>query len=250
MPHPALKNTDHIPLGLCQGRWALTMRWEQLLFLHWRVGPAEQQLLARGLPEGLELDTFDGSAWLAVVPFVMASTRFRWLPPMPTASSFPECNLRTYVRHGDRRGVWFYSLDAHSRMAVEGARLGFGLPYFRARMSLREAGGRVHYASERTDRRAPPAVFRASWQAAGAATVAERGSLEEFLTARYSLFAMRRGKLVRGDIAHQPWRLAPVDLQLEECDMARLVDVSLAGPPESALLAAPVDVAAWSPVRG
>ena len=140
------------------------MGWHDLLFLHWRV-PAE--LLQAQLPPGVALETFDGSAWLGVVPFRMVDTRFRWLPRMPTAHTFPELNLRTYVRVGERRGVWFFSLDAASRLAVEGARFGFGLPYLTARMQCERDGDAIRYRSERTDRRGPPATFVGSWRPAG-----------------------------------------------------------------------------------
>ena len=222
----------------------LQMRWQDLLFLHWPVEPAA---VRPHLPEGLTLDTFDGRAWLGVVPFTMASTRFRWLPPMPTARCFPECNLRTYVRCGDRAGVWFFSLDAHSRLAVEGARIGFGLPYFVADMTSQRDGERIVYRSRRVDRRGPPATFEGSWRAEGAWRTAAPGSLEHFLVERYSLFALRRGRLVRGDVAHPPWQLAAADVELQNCDMARLLDLQLRGPPVSALATQPIDVEAARP---
>lgn len=229
------------------------MRWEDLLFLHWAVDP---ERVRPHVPDGLELETFDGKAWLGVVPFLMATTRFRFLPPVPTANRFLETNLRTYVRnardseHGGRPGVWFFSLDAESRLAVAGARMGFGLPYFNARQACRREDGLVTYRNERQDRRGPAARFAASWRAAGEATIARPGSLEQFLVERYCLYAMRRGRLVRGEIMHEPWRLSPVALDLQENDMARLLDLELSGPPVSALMAEPIDVAAWSPVYG
>ena len=222
----------------------LKMRWEDLLFLHWAVAPEQ---VRPHLPAGLELDTFDGKAWLGVVPFTMASTRFRWLPPMPTARRFPECNLRTYVRHGDRLGVWFFSLDAHSRLAVEGARLGFGLPYFVADMASSRDGDQVAYRSRRTDRRGPEATFEGKWRPAGDWRQAAPGTLEQFLVERYSLFSVRRGKLVRGDVAHPPWQLAEAQVELVDCDMARLLDLELDGPPVSALATRDIDVEAARP---
>ncbi len=224
----------------------MTMDWEELLFLHWRADAAALQRL---LPAALAIETFAGSAWLGVVPFRMAKTRVRWLPPMPTAHTFPELNVRTYVQGGGVAGVWFFSLDAASALAVAGARLGFGLPYFRARMVCERRGEGVMYASERTDVRAPAARFAANWSAVGAASAAVPGSLEHFLTERYCLFARHRGRLVRGDIAHAPWQLAPADVRLEACDMTRLLGLELAGPPVSALAAKPVRVATWLPRR-
>lgn len=227
------------------------MRWEDLLFLHWPVDP---EIVRPHLPDELELETFDGKAWLGVVPFLMASTRFRWLPPVPTGHRFLELNLRTYVHqkgaaHEGRPGVWFFSLDAESRLAVGGARLGFGLPYFHARMACRREDGWMRYESRRRDRRAPEASFAASWRATGPSCVAEAGSLEQFLVERYCLYAVHRGRLVRGEIMHEPWRLSPVELDLRDNDMARLLDVQLPGEPVSACMADAIDVAAWSPIR-
>lgn len=243
--HEALTDVSHLPVPPPARAWSITMRWEELLFLHWRA-PAE--VLQRHLPSGLTIDTRDGSAWLGVVPFRMAATRFRLLPRIPTSHTFPELNLRTYVRHGDRAGVWFFSLDAASRLAVEGARWSFGLPYFQARMQCQRQGETVHYQHERRDRRGPAAAFMADWRAVGASQRSAPGTPEHFLTERYCLFAVRRGRLLRGDIAHRPWQLAPAEVALANCDLTRLIDLSLAGPPESALVAQPVEVAAWSPV--
>lgn len=243
--HPALTDVSHIPAAVPDRPWSITMRWEELLFLHWR---APVELLQRQLPDGLALDTHDGSAWLGVVPFRMAATRFRRLPRIPTSHTFPELNLRTYVRAGDRRGVWFFSLDATSRLAVEGARWSFGLPYFCAKMQCQRVGEVVHYRHERRDRRGPAASFVASWREIGAPQRSAPGSLEHFLTERYCLFALRRGRLLRGDIAHRPWELARAEVSLATCDMTRLLGLPSGGAPVSALVARPLAVAAWSPV--
>ena len=209
--------------------------------------PAES--LRPHLPTGLAVDSHDGSAWLGVVPFEMAATRFRLLPRIPGSHTFPELNLRTYVRAGDRAGVWFFSLDAASRLAVEGARWSFGLPYFAARMQCDRDGDEVHYRHVRRDRRGPAASFAARWRANGPARTSAPGTLEHFLTERYlPVRAAAWGAAALGDIAHRPWQLAPAELALEHCDMTRLLDLQLAGAPESALVAQPLDVAAWSPV--
>jgi uncharacterized protein len=221
------------------------MRWEELLFLHWRVPAA--RLRAR-LPAGVELELFDGSAWLGIVPFRMAATRLRWLPPLPAAHTFPELNVRTYVRVAGRPGVWFFSLDAASRATVAGARTWFGLPYYLARMRCDRTGSWVRYRSERRDGRGPRAEFAAEWQLAGVPTRAAPGSLEHFLCERYCLYAERRGRLVAGEVAHAPWQLAPAELRLAAFDMTRLLGFGLVGEPESALAANVLTVAGWAPV--
>lgn len=247
-------------------RTVLGMSWDALAFLHWPVPP---EALRPTLPPGLELDVFEGEAWLGVVPFQMRATRFDWTPPMPTASTFLELNLRTYVRRGDRRGVWFYSLDAASFLAVRGARLGFALPYFDARMEMDgEAGeaGVQRYRSERRHRGVPGASFSGAYRPSAPAMESSPGSLEHFLTERYCLFAQRghgvrfalRGGLLRGDILHEPWPLQPAEVELERCDMFRVLGpealraAGLAGrelSPPVAHFAASIDVRAAPPVR-
>lgn len=220
------------------------MQWTELVFLHWPVDPRAIQRL---LPPGLEVDTHGGDAWLGIVPFRMRRTRFRFLPPLPTAHEFPELNVRTYVRCGDRAGVWFFSLDAASRLTVEGARATFGLPYFTADMAIEQKGELVAYTSKRTDRRGPPARFAAGYCAGGRSRATVPGSLEHFLVERYCLFAATtRGGLRIGEIAHEPWQLQPASVQLGVCDMTRLLDLELPDHAPFALCAEPITVAAWS----
>ena len=245
MAHRALTSTVHRPWPLPRRPWALTMDWEDLVFLHWPVAASALQPL---VPRGLEVEQFDGSAWLGVVAFRMARTRLRWLPPLPTARSFSELNVRTYVRCGDRAGVWFFSLDACSRLAVLGARALFRLPYFAATMAVERHDGSVVYASGRRDRRAPAATFVARWRRNGGAVTAPAGSLQHFLTERYCLFtAGVDGRPRCVEIAHAPWRLGPAAVELATCDMTRLLGFDLPARPPYALMAEPQTVVAWTP---
>ena len=168
----------------------MRMRWVDLLFAHW---PMPVEALRPLVPPGLELDTFDGQAWLGIVPFRMEDVAPRFLPAVPGLGAFPELNVRTYVRRGRRRGVWFLSLDAASRFAVEGARAAFHLPYFRARMSSETEAGWVEYRSERVDRRGPAARFEGRYRPIGPVEPAAPGSLAAFLTDRRGLVRGRRG---------------------------------------------------------
>src|SRR3712207_3771934 len=111
----ALSQTEHRPYTLPEGPWVLRMRWHNLLFVHW---PVSKDLLRPLIPPALELETFDESAWLGVVPFRMEDVRPRFLPGVPWLSNFPELNLRTYVTHEGKPGLWFFSLDAHNPIAV------------------------------------------------------------------------------------------------------------------------------------
>lgn len=224
----------------------MRMTWNELAFLHW---PVDAAVLARQLPAGLALDTFEGVAYLGVVPFEMAGTRFRLAPPLPTATCFPELNVRTYVTHGGRPGVWFFSLDAASKLAVRGARATFHLPYFDARMGFGREGEWLRYTSTRTHRGAPSARFAGRYRATGPPSSARPGTLEHFLTERYCLYAHGPRGLVRGEIHHAPWPLRPGEADLETCDMTRLVGLDLAGPPPLVHVVDTLDVVAWWPRR-
>src|SRR5690349_6710130 len=129
--HPSLRKLDHRPWPVPSRPWIMAQNWHELLFAHWRVPVEAVRPL---VPQGLEIDLFAGDAWLSVVPFRMSGVRLRGTPALPWLSSFPELNVRTYVCAEGRPGVWFFSLDAASRLAVGVARAWFHLPYFNARM--------------------------------------------------------------------------------------------------------------------
>lgn len=221
--------------------------WEHLLFAHWRL---EAAVVRRALPPALELDTWDGAAYVAVVPFLMAGVRGRFLPPVPGTDEFPELNVRTYVRHGGVSGVWFFSLDAASRLAVTTARVLWGLPYFRADMTIGHEDGWVRYRSRRVADGAPPAEYRARYRPAGPAFRAEPGTLEHWLTERYSLFvADPRGRVRRGDIDHPPWELHVAEAEVEVDGMGAAAGLPASGAPDLLHFARRQPTRAWLPRR-
>jgi uncharacterized protein YqjF (DUF2071 family) len=175
--------------------------WRNLTFLHWRYDPA---LVRRMIPLQFELDLYDGSAWIGLVPFVITDLTHPRAPAAPWLSSFPETNVRTYVTDGaGRRGVWFFSLDAARLAAVIGARIVFGLPYFWNRMSVVSDGPSVRYKSLRLH--GPHASSEIAVQAGEA--VPSPSQLELFLTARFRLYAVRRGRVIKADVEHAAWPL-------------------------------------------
>jgi uncharacterized protein len=193
-----LEEVEHRPWPLPEGHWAQAQTWQQLLFAHWQV-PADA--LRALVPPTLELDTFDGNAYVGVTPFQLTGLRLRGLPPAPVVSSFLELNCRTYVSHGGKPGIWFFSLDASSRLAVAGARRLYSLPYFHARMSRR-----AHFTSVRLNDR-DEHVWDATHEPEGPTFQADEGTLEYFLAERYCLYAVSRGSLSRAEIHHRPWPL-------------------------------------------
>ena len=183
--------------------------WGKLLFMHWRI---DERLLRPLIPRQLEIDSFDGSAWIGVVPFTMWGIRASFLPAIPGTSAFHETNVRTYVHHRGVRSVWFLSLDAANRLAVWSARTFYHLPYFNARMSLAQTGNTISYSTVRKDRRGAPAELQATWSIGETLPTTSPGSLEFFLTERYSLDTEHKGKVHRARIHHQPWQLQKAEL--------------------------------------
>ena len=191
----------------------MKQKWRNLLFLHWIV-PAE--LLQPLLPPGLTLDTFEGNAYVGLVPFTMQGVRPIWAPAVPWLSNFAECNVRTYVhRGGASPGVWFFSLDAANPVAVAIARLIWKLPYFVAAMDVRTdaSDGSITYATRRQLPPPLPAESRFAWTPTGVPTAAVPGTLEHFLVERYILYAYAYGRLWRGKVHHTPYPLQTADLQ-------------------------------------
>lgn len=194
---PGWDPIHHRPWPLPTAPWVLRQDWLDLAFLHWR---ADADLLQSLLPSGLRLERFDGHAYVGIVPFWMSGVRPRLLPPVPGLSRFPEVNVRTYVTDGERPGVWFFSLDTPSRLAVAAGRGLFGVPYRPARQRI-EDGSQRRYRSWRPELELDVSV------SLGPACPAPPGSLEHFLTERYCFHAVRRDRRLRADVHHAPWPL-------------------------------------------
>jgi uncharacterized protein YqjF (DUF2071 family) len=185
----------------------MRQNWRHLTFLHWRFDPSAIRPL---VPPALELDLYDGAAWIGLVPFLIVDLTLPHAPALPWLSKFPETNVRTYVIDPEgARGVWFFSLDAARLLAVIGARTAYALPYFWAKMRVERRGGLVRYTSER--RHGPRAS--SDIEVGIGEPVTSPSELEVFLTARFRLLAQRRERLLRADITHQPWPLQRANVQ-------------------------------------
>jgi len=229
------------------GPWVMAQIWHDLLFAHWPLAPAT---LRGKLPSELDLDTFHGTAWLGIVPFRMSGVRLRGTAPFPGLSAFPEVNVRTYVRHGERPGVWFLSLDAASWLAVAVARAWFRLPYFRARMSCTRDKEDVEYSSVRTHAGAPRAKLVGRYGPRGETFRARPGTLEHWLTERYCLYALsRRGEVLRAEIDHALWPLQPAEAVFEKNTMGGVHGIELPASPPLLHFARRQDVLVWAPRR-
>lgn len=227
--------------------WIMAMQWHDLLFIHW---PVPVELLRPWIPPALTIDTYGGTAWLGVVPFVMHEVRARGIPALPGLSVFPELNVRTYVSYAGKVGVWFFSLDAASWAAVRAARLGFHLPYFDAIMRAEPSVAGIYYSSKRSHHNASEASFEASYAPIGPAYFADPHSLEDWLTARYCLYAAdQRGGLWRAEIDHAPWSLQAARCELRLQHMTEQIGLHLPGKPSLLHFVRCLDVVAWLPER-
>ena len=244
-----LKTTEHRPWPLPEGPWSIRQRWCDLAFLHWSL---DANVLRPLVPKELEIETFEGRAFLGVIPFWMRGVRLPYTPavPLPALSDFPELNVRTYVRAGGKSGVYLFSLDAQSRLAVSIGQRGYHLPYFNARMEFSHEEGRgFFYRSQRHEWGRAPAFFEAVVQPVGPEFCARQGSLEYFLTERYAFFTLDgQGDLVACDVHHLPWPLQAAECRLGHNTLLKTWGIEGAAPPEHLLFSKGVGVVGYSPV--
>jgi len=242
-----LQKVAHRPWPLPTGPWVMAQSWHDLLFAHW---PIDAAVLRPLIPPQLPVDTFEGQAWVAVVPFRMTGVRLRGTSALPGLSAFPELNVRTYVTLGGQPGVWFFSLDAGNSLAVAVARAWFHLPYFRARMTCEKHQGWIHYQSERTHRGAPPGSLVGRYRPVDEVFYPRPGALEHFLTERYCLYtADAHGRIIRGEIHHPPWALQVAEAEFTENTMAEAAGIVLPARKPLLHFSLRQDVVVWRPER-
>ncbi|MEO8700251.1 MAG: DUF2071 domain-containing protein [Kofleriaceae bacterium] len=228
-----LQRPDERPSG-----W---QRWRDLLFVHWEVPVAAMRA---AVPAAFELDLWEGRAIVGVVPFAMFDVRPAWLPKL-FALDFLETNVRTYVRHRDRPGVYFFSLEASSLLAVKAARWGWGLPYFHAAMSLQRDGEAIAYESRRRDRAAP--LHRARYTPGQMLGASQPGTFEYFLLERYLLFSIHKGVIHEGQVHHVPYPAQEVAIAELHDDLIVAAGLPAPGAPVAMHYASGVDVEVFGP---
>jgi len=225
-----MPRTSHRPRPLPSGRWVLKQRWNDMLFANW---PVPASLLAPLIPEGLQVDTFQGSAWLGVMPFWIEQIKVRGLPPLPGARSFPHLSLRTYVRDPQTGtlGLSFLSLEASNLLAAAVGRTFYRLPYHWAEMHLEQRSEREFAFYSRRRFAGRPVVFKARYRGLGPSPrLAESrvGSLEYFLMERYCLYSSNRaGQAIRANLHHESWPLEEAEAEIEQNDLAAVLGIKL-----------------------
>lgn len=240
-----------MPAPTRSSRPAIRMSWVDLLFLHWPIDAEELRPL---LPPELEIDLFDNQAWIGLIPFRMADVKPRVMgvrvPPIPeiNPSMFPECNVRTYVRYQGRPGVWFFSLDASPLAAVLAARFNWKLNYCWSRFAVNRDGDHVDYSVKRRagqagcvrathpawplpEQQGPPPHSHVRWTYGATLPTSRPGSLEHFLTERYSLYTRKSGRIQTGRMEHDPWKLRQAELHELDDELIAAAGVNVSGDP-------------------
>ncbi|MEX2460597.1 MAG: DUF2071 domain-containing protein [Paenibacillaceae bacterium] len=219
-----LEQTKHRPYPLSSRPWMMTQTWNRLLFAHW---PVPISLLQPYIPSAITMDTYDGTAWISVIPFEISHLRARGLPPIPFTTYFPEINVRTYVVKDNKPGVFLFSLDATNPLAVTAARAFFYLPYYNANIQVVKQQNSVHYKSQRTHKNAPTASFSAQYRPTSPIFQAPQGSLDDWLTARYCLYTYHKNQLYRGEIHHAPWPMQQAEAEISNNAMHPLLSSNI-----------------------
>lgn len=240
MIHASLSRVDHRPWELPAGRWAWRQSWRDLLFAHW---PVSADAVRHLVPPALTLQEFEGTAWVGVVPFRMTGVMRRPLPDLPWISAFPEVNVRLYVEHAGKPGVWFLSLDAANALAVWAGRRLFHLPYFNASIRLEQRGDGIRYSAARRDGRA---ILEARYRPTSDVYESTRGTLEHALTEKYCLYAEAPdGSIWRNDVHHHPWPLQRAEADFTENTYLSACGVTVTGPLPLLHFARRIDVVVW-----
>jgi uncharacterized protein YqjF (DUF2071 family) len=245
--YSVIDQVAHRPYPIPDAPWIMTQTWHDVLFLHF---PVDAQMLRARLPVGLQLDQYDGQAYVAVVPFHMTNMAPRGVPALPGLSSMPELNVRTYVTAKGIPGVYFFSLDAANPLAVGAARTMFHLAYHTADMEVTRRENWIEYTSRRKSPGSRAAEFRGRYKSVGSPQHPEPGSLEYFLTERYCLYSLDDAlHMYRVDIHHGPWALTLAEAEIEVNTMADANDIRLPAMSPLAHFAKRQDVVVWPLTR-
>ena len=207
-----LQDTDHRPAPLPTLPWVMTQKWEHVLFMHW---PVPEDALRKYIPQKLEIDTFNGEAWIGILAFKVSDIRMRGLPRIPFYNTLLEVNVRTYVKYKGVGGAYFFSLDANKLAVVLGARI-LTLPYNNAKIRMKKKKDQINYYSKRKGISTDPQTFHGSyWPVETNFSPAEQGTLTHWLAERYRLWTTRGDSLYQGDIHHRKWNLSPAAAEMQ-----------------------------------
>ena len=247
MRHPTLKGRLSLREKPIDRIAVMYQKWRDLLFLHWEIDP---EIIELRLPEGLHADTFEGKAYLGITPFFVLDARPIFTPAVPPVSNFPEVNVRTYVFDNEGNpGVWFYSLDASQRLAVEAANIFFHLPYHTSEIEAVHKPEEVVFSSRRKENEALSARSRFRYSYTGEEFFAESKTFDFFLIERYLLFTkdMETGQIYSGRVHHRPYPLYKAEVKEFDENLLLVNGFAPTGrPPDHQVFSSGVDVEVYS----
>lgn len=203
--------------------WVLLQKWEHLLFIHL---PVSRNALAGQLPKGVELDTYDGQAWISIVAFKVSKNRFRYLPGTPYLRPMLQLNVRTYVKRNGEKGVYFFTMDTNKFVVVLGAKI-VHAPFLHADMRMETSADAYYLESSRKGDMA--AKFKASYTPEEAAFYPEKESLDYWLLERYIFWSYIKDSLYRGDIQHKRWQIQKAKVHIEKQTMVSFLPKEFLG---------------------
>lgn len=238
-----LNYTEHRTAPLPSGPWMMFQKWEEVVTMHIPVDPEE---LSRHVPDELELDLYEGRAWISIFPFNVKDLKFRNIPRFPYFHKFLELNTRTYVKHKGIPGVYFFSLDAEKIIPVLGARTAT-LPYYKAKMKRENKNGWTHFYSRR--QHDAKAWFDGRYKVLSSAAPSEAGTLDHWLFERYRLYKTLGGKVMHIGIHHLKWKLADVSVDYDPDSVNSLLPGDMTGEPVIAHYCPELDVLFWPPYK-
>lgn len=215
--HKEFLETAQRPFPLPRGPWVMTQTWYDLLFSHWQV---PETLLRAHIPSILDIDLFEGTAWVGIIPFKVNHMRMRGLPEMPFLHSYLELNVRTYVTYKGTPGIYFFSLDADKLLAVLAAKIGSLLPYRLASMNMESKGDLVHFRSNVKHAVNQKEILDISYHSISEPFLPAEDSLEYWLYERYCFLTVKGNHLYRGDIHHDRWRVSKAQADIHINSMA------------------------------
>ena len=205
-----LKETKHRPISIPKTPWLLTQVWNDMLFLHYQISPIH---IRPYVPKSLELDLYEGKAWISIIPFKVTKMRARGLPHFPFLHTYLELNVRTYVKYKGTPGIYFFSLDANKLLAVLGAQMSLGLPYKKAEMSFLQDDNQFLFNSKRAGTE-PDYQFDVLYERQKILYEPLPDSLDYWLLERYCMYSILGNLVIRGDIHHDQWKVSMVHAEI------------------------------------
>ncbi len=241
-----LNEVNHRSFPVPKEPWVMAQTWNHLLFAHY---PVSKSLLRSLIPNCFEIDTFEDNAWISIVPFLMSGIRIHGIRELPFTPEFAELNVRTYVTFRGKPGVYFFSLDANSKLAVILANNTYDLPYMHAKMKITRQNKTVNFYSERTDSRAKTGIFSGTYRPVGDVYMANTGTLEHWLTEQYLLYVIKKNGVYEGNIHHKPWPLQHAEATFKMNTVAQSMGIHIEEPSPLLQYCEKLDVIVWPPKK-